>query len=244
MQFLEDTRNYNNSPYWSGAFAFRLQDSIAESDMLSFLAMELDGENNCTKVWERFAWHLSSTDIKTVQVMMNWNYILLTKYEDRESFLRFYLKTKGILYKITKGNSIAAKDEIFLKAYFLVDIEAKELQTEVKSFLHNTNTMHSETLELVHVDFRVHNTGNNLRNTKTWPGSKVIVRRVKTDDDVLPNKNDALARNVPFPNNHGKLLPSKYYHQFRKLYAVSPQWRVKVPPSKRHGYKCSNLNLT
>lgn len=46
-QFLEDIRKCDNSPYWSRAFASRLRESIAKSDVLSFLAMELDCENNC-----------------------------------------------------------------------------------------------------------------------------------------------------------------------------------------------------
>ena len=127
--FLEDTKNCNNSPYWPGTFISRLQESIEESDVLSFLATELDREKNCAKVWARIERHLSPTDIKTVQVITNWSSLLSTKFEDGDSFLNFYSKTKGILHKLTKGNSIATKDDIFLKAYFSMAIEAKELQT-------------------------------------------------------------------------------------------------------------------
>jgi len=129
LQFLEDVRNYNNSPYWSGAFASRLRESIAESDMLSFLATELDGENNYATVWARIEWLLLSTDIKTATVMTNWSSLLSTMCEYPDSFLRFYSKTKGIFKKLTKFNSIADRDDVFLNAYFSMTIEAKELQT-------------------------------------------------------------------------------------------------------------------
>ena len=132
LQFLEDPKNFNNSPYWLRAFASRIRESIAESDILSFLATELDGEENFVRVWIRLERHLSSTDIQNARVMTNWSSLLSTQYEDRDSFLFFYSNTKGILHKITKGNSIPDKDDVFLKAYFSMAIEAKELQMEVR----------------------------------------------------------------------------------------------------------------
>jgi len=57
--------------------------------------------------------------------------------------------------------------------------------------------------------------------TTTQSGMTNIVQRGKTDDNILPNKTGLLVKiSVPFPNNHGKLLPSEYYHQFREWYAV------------------------
>ena len=53
LQFLDDPNNCDNSPYYSGVFASRLRDSIAESDILFFLDTELDRENNCANVWIR-----------------------------------------------------------------------------------------------------------------------------------------------------------------------------------------------
>jgi len=70
-QFLEDSNHCDNSPYWSGTFASRLREFIEESDILSFLAMELDEENNCARVWTRIEKYLLSTYIKTVRVMTN-----------------------------------------------------------------------------------------------------------------------------------------------------------------------------
>ena len=57
-QSLDSRSICNNSPHLSGAFVSQLRESIKESDILSFLAMELDGENNCAKVWDRIESHL------------------------------------------------------------------------------------------------------------------------------------------------------------------------------------------
>ena len=64
-QFLEDTRNCDNSPYWLEVFASRSREYIEESDILSFLVIELYGENNSDKVWAKIERHLSSTGIMT-----------------------------------------------------------------------------------------------------------------------------------------------------------------------------------
>ena len=52
-QFLDDPSHCDNSPYWLGAFVSRLRESIKDSDILSFLATELDGENNYARLWTR-----------------------------------------------------------------------------------------------------------------------------------------------------------------------------------------------
>jgi len=113
LQSLEGPRNCGNSPYWLGAFASRLREPITESNILSFLVTQVDGENNCDSMWMRIECHLSSTNIKTARAVPNWISLLSTRCGDRGSFLSFYSKTKGILHKLTKGNLIAAKDDNF-----------------------------------------------------------------------------------------------------------------------------------
>jgi len=54
-----------------------------------------------------------------------------------------------MLHKFNKGDLIAAKDDIFLKAYFSMAIESTELQTKVKGFLRDTNVTYLETLDLI-----------------------------------------------------------------------------------------------
>ena len=77
--------------------------------------------------------------------MTNWSSLLSTKYEDCDSFLSFYSKTKGILHKLTKGNFIAAKDDVFLKAYLSMAIETKELQPFVWGSIHSSSSKERST---------------------------------------------------------------------------------------------------
>jgi len=76
--------------------------------------MELDGENKYARMWTQIEKHLLSIDIKTARFMTNWSSLLSSKCDDHDSFLSLYLKTQGIVTKVTKGNSIAAKDNVFL----------------------------------------------------------------------------------------------------------------------------------
>jgi len=130
--------------------------------------------------------------------MTNWSSLLSSKCKDRDYFLSFYSKTKSILHKLTKGNLITTKDNVFLKHYFLMAIEATELQTEVKGFLRDTNATYSETLELIHTDFRVRAMGEHLHDTTMRSGSTAIVRRGKTTTSTLKGLNH-LSRGLANP---------------------------------------------
>jgi len=91
-------------------------------------------------------------------------------------------------------------------------IEATEIQTEVKGFLRDTNATYSETLELIHADFRVQTTNKHIRDTTMRSGSRAIVRRGKSDDNVKTKKTEEILHKTgSFPNNYGKLLTLEYY---------------------------------
>jgi len=129
-----DSQSYcDNSPTWSDAFASRLFGSVVDSDILGFLATELDPEKNCTIVWTRIQLMLNSSDVTTARVMSNWQALFALKCEDRNLFLSFYSKCKSTLYKIKRSKSIAVTDDVFLKAFFAKEISVEEFQGESKS---------------------------------------------------------------------------------------------------------------
>ena len=76
------------------------------------------------------------------------------KCEPHDDFLAFYLKVKGVLHKLKKGKSVAVTDNMFLKAYFAMVIEASELQTKVRDFLKDTTKSYMEIFEEIHADYR------------------------------------------------------------------------------------------
>ena len=76
-------------------------------------------------------------------------------------------------------------------------------------------------------------TGENLRDMTTHSGSTAIVRRGNTDDDINPKKTNASPNKTgSFPNNHGKLLPSEYFQQFREWYEVFSRFKSDHTPEQ------------
>ena len=67
-KFVDSVEYCDNHSNWSEAFASRLRDSISESDILGYLATELNTENNCAKVWRVIKEKLSSADVTTVRM--------------------------------------------------------------------------------------------------------------------------------------------------------------------------------
>lgn len=89
VQFIDNTQYCDNHPSSSRAFASRLRDSISESDILGYLAEELDKEDNCATVWAAIKDKLSSTGVKTARVYGYWQDIFGLKCEDMDNFLSF-----------------------------------------------------------------------------------------------------------------------------------------------------------
>ena len=93
-KYLVDEEYCKSNPSWSDAFASRLRESIRESDILGFLATELEAVKNCATVWDKIISHLSSSDVKTARMMANWNQLFNLKCEDNDSFLSFIVLQK------------------------------------------------------------------------------------------------------------------------------------------------------
>ena len=53
IKYLTDGKFCDDNDEISSAFTSRLLDSIAESDILSYMATELKDECNCADVWEK-----------------------------------------------------------------------------------------------------------------------------------------------------------------------------------------------
>ena len=89
VQFIDNTQYCDNHPSSSRAFASRLRDSISESDILGYLAEELEKEYNCATFWAAIKDKLSSTGVKTARVYGYWQDIFGLKCEDMDNFLSF-----------------------------------------------------------------------------------------------------------------------------------------------------------
>ena len=68
-RYLESSRYYDNNPYRSGAFASSIREFISWNDILSFLPIELETEQNFCKFWLRAPDHLTTSYTTTARVM-------------------------------------------------------------------------------------------------------------------------------------------------------------------------------
>ena len=167
------------------------------------MATELETENICCKVWGKVMKHPTTSDITTSCVMYHWKTLFRLKCEDRDDFLAFYSKSKGILHTLKKGNSVAVTDNVFLEAYFDMVIEDPELQPEVWSFLEDPLKLYDKTLESIHANYRAHTMGEDMRGV---PGgtAKITMKCRGVVEVNTPNPQTVLEHKWkydPFPNN-------------------------------------------
>ena len=145
--------------------------------------------------------------------MSHWKPLFRLKCEDYGVFFTFYSKLKEIIHELKKGNSVAATDNIFLKAYFSMVIEAPELQSEVRNFLKGPTKTYSEILESIHDDCRAQTTGKDMKEVPRGSSTISIARRGTVD--ISMTKVQCVVekewRYVPFPTNVGQLILAEYY---------------------------------
>ena len=103
---------------------------------------------------------------------------------------------------------------MFLKAYFAMVIEAKELQQEVKDFL----ASYHEILENIHADYWAQTTGNYMRDASNLVPVTLIIWQTKTGNEGGKYIGTLGANGTPddltpvkFLSNMVQLLPLEYY---------------------------------
>ena len=87
--FINNRKYCDNHPAWSAAFASYLRDLITNSNILGYLAMELDTEENCADIWKIIKDKLSSVDVTTSRIYRYWQDLFGLKCEDMDSFIHF-----------------------------------------------------------------------------------------------------------------------------------------------------------
>jgi hypothetical protein len=211
-------------PTWPSAFSSKLRESLKTSPILNFLADEQDAEENCAKVFTAVEDHLTTGDVTMARSFKLWQELFKLKCDHRDDFLTFYSKSKGIIHRLKKTNYIAVTDEIFLKAYFSMAIEAPELQPEVKKFLKDPASSYGATLESIHSDYRAQTTGEEMR---LKAGSSSVLPSALRRATVEVSGKSSLKTDY-FPPNVKRLLPLSYYTQFKAWYQ-----HLMVPLDKR-----------
>ena len=134
-RYILDIQFCDDNISWSGAFASRIREYVANSNTLGYLATEQENVNNCAKLWAIVCKELTSSELTMARAMSLWNQVFGLKCDKRDDFQHFYSKVKGLLFKLKKDDSVAVTDNVFLRAYFAKVIQAPELQTDVKKLI-------------------------------------------------------------------------------------------------------------
>ena len=211
-RYILDIQFCDDNISWSGAFASRIRESVANSDTLGYLATEQENENNCAKLWAIVCKELTSSELTMARAMSLWNQVFGLKCDERDDFQHFYSKVKGLLFKLKKDNSVAVTDDVFLRAYFAKVIQAPELQTEVKKLITDKDGTYETILQLIHDDYRAQETGDALRDVPVVTGKSARRGKPSPDEPTHPPKR---LKVTIFPSNIDRMIPTHYYSQMQ-----------------------------
>jgi len=244
--YLSDSRMCRQNLPWSGAFASRIRESIAESPILGFIATELETEENCAKVWSRVCQHLTKTDVMIGRVLGDWQDFFKLRCENKEDFLEFYSSAKKILHRLKVAKSVAVSDDSFLRSFFAKAIDVPELQEATKQFLKQFNVKTEDILESVHNDYRSIETRERLEEGSigSSTGGKSTSRRANPMKTPIPKKASVVTYRK-FPLNSGNLIPPEYYKQVKEWYDHAVKGKDKTEEDEKwlSAFKFKHLEL-
>ena len=105
----------------------RLLTSVARSETLSYLALELRDEPNCKLVWDRISQSLTSPDRRLAHEATLWTTYCGLRCDSMDTFGQFYNQTKEQLLRLRGRNSAAARDDEFLKGLCAKALDVPDL---------------------------------------------------------------------------------------------------------------------
>jgi len=146
---------------------------------MGFLTTTLEKEDNCATYWKKIQDHLTTAELKVGGVLRLWQDFFKLRCDDKGQFLAFYSSATQIIHKLQEVNSVAIGDETFLRSFFAKAIDAEELKDEAKLFLKDMTKNPIEILQLVHSDFHVQDTHDQLCDNDIGK-PKSIIGRVDT----------------------------------------------------------------
>ena len=202
---------------WSTAFTARILDSIADSDIMLFLAEKYKDETNSCVVWEKVTAHLTSSDLSMTRMMKHWSEFMGLDCQEFDDFLPFYSAVSKVLEKLRQANSIAVTDDVFLRAFLGKAITCEELRHEAKRFLQDGKGTHSEILDDILLDYRSLETKRELEVGINPPKK---VRRAESSVARAEKKPSGSTEYPRLPTNKGNLIPHLYYIQFKEWYEM------------------------
>ena len=164
--YFTDTSTCDANPDWSNALASRIRQSLSKSKILSFLATEQKDEKRCHVVYKALGDHLSTVGIKMARTFEEYQRVFDLKCDTLYDFLSFYSGVRTSVRKFETSDSIAIKDDTFIRTFFCRAPDVPELQTTSKGLTTNTKDSCMKMFESIHADYIYLSTSSVLRDTE------------------------------------------------------------------------------
>ena len=221
QRFLTDVAYCNARQEHSEAMVARLLTSVARSETLSHLALELRDEPSSKVVWDRIRQSLTSPDHHLAQGSNLWTAYCSLRCDSIDTFDQFYNQTREQLLRLRRRGSAAARDDEFLKGLCAKALDVPDLLSASQDLLLENKGTFDEILERIKSLHGVLVTSEGLRDCSVTPAVRARRGKPSTSAASKPNKNqqelDASVEKYErcFPPNTGTQIPQRIYNQMK-----------------------------
>lgn len=219
---------------WSESFAARIIGCFRDSNVLGYLAIELEDDTNCARVWKSFVAQMTSHDSEAVRFRKYWNELFNLKCEDLDSFPVYFSKFSIALQRLEELGATFLDQKYLGTTIIARGVLATELQSTLDSCRKSDHGMRKTLKELSNR----HQTLRDKLDLRDSAASSVSSRRVearipKKTKKPASSKSDANSDRIFNMNNFPKNGPENKFHelnygQFKKWFA----YKTLKDPSK------------
>ena len=117
---------------WSESFAVQIIGCFRDSNVLGYLAIKLENDTNCARVWKSFVAQMTLHDSEAMRFRKHWNELLNLKCEDLDSFPMMYFSKFNIALQQLEELGATFLDQKYLRTTI---IARGVLTTELQSTL-------------------------------------------------------------------------------------------------------------
>ena len=234
--YLTDSSVCDTNPDWSNALASRLRSALRKNKILNFLATEQEDVKRCCQVYQAMEDHLSTMDLHMFRTFELWLKFFDLKCDSMDTFLEFYSGVRASYIKLERHDSVAIKDDTFIRAFLCRALNVPELQNTTKELTLNSNMKVMEIFDSVFKEYNGLITSSALRDTDMALTRSSRRAEVKsgTRRGEVKGKPTVVSR---FPPNSGNLIPQKVYDQVKIWFDEMTKPKDKRDPNFHETFK-------
>ena len=224
---------------WSESFAARIIGCFRDSNVLGYLAISLEDDTNCARVWKSFVAQMTSHDSEAVRFRKFWNELFNLKCEDLDSFPVYFSKFSIALQRLEELGATFLDQKYLGTTIIARGVLASELQSTLDSCRKSDHGMRKTLKELSNR----HQTLRDKLDLRDSTASSVKSRRAearipkkakKPDSSKVPLvPQDRIFPMKDFPKNGPEnKFHEQTYGQFKKWFAFKTLVAPKLEEKK------------